>query len=160
ATIDYARDVLPILSANCYKCHGPDDTDRQMELRLDKKEGAFRVRKGITVIVPGEAAKSELVRRITSKDPDEVMPPADEPVRKLRAGEIDTLTGWVQQGAKWGTHWAFVAPAALKDNRSIEALVSDRLAQEKLKPVQEADKATLIRRVTLDLTGLPPTLGE
>src|SRR5436305_9712473 len=78
ATIDYARDVLPILSANCYKCHGPDDTDREKELRLDKKEGAFRVVDGVAVIVPGGLAKSELVRRITSKDPEEIMPPADE----------------------------------------------------------------------------------
>src|SRR3954468_9454196 len=77
APIDYARDVLPILSANCYKCHGPDETDREKELRLDQKQGAFRVVDGVAVIVPGEPGKSELTRRITSKDPDEVMPPAD-----------------------------------------------------------------------------------
>ena len=85
--IDYSRDVLPILSAKCYHCHGPDEEARQMELRLDQKEGAFRVREGVTVVVPGKPAESELVRRVTSKDPDEVMPPADD-IRKLSAKEI------------------------------------------------------------------------
>jgi len=161
AAVDYARDVLPILSANCYKCHGPDDTDRQKELRLDRKDGAFRVQDGVAVVVPGDPAKSELVRRITSNDPDEVMPPADDPVRKLSAAQIDALTRWVQQGAKWGTHWAFVAPAESKgENYSIDAFVSERLTRENLKASPPADKTTLIRRVTLDLTGLPPTPTE
>jgi hypothetical protein len=161
ATIDYARDVLPILADNCYKCHGPDETDREMDLRLDRKEGAFRVEDGIAVIVPGHPEKSELVRRITSKDPDERMPPPDDAVRKLTPAQVETLTRWVQQGAKWGTHWAFVPPAEPRASHpSIDGFVARRLEQSKLRPSPPADKATLIRRVTLDLTGLPPTLAE
>ena len=138
-TVDYARDVLPILSAKCYKCHGPEETDRQKDLRLDLKEGAFRVEEGVAVIVPGKPQKSELVRRISSKDPDEVMPPADD-LRKLTPKEIDTLTRWVEQGAKWGTHWAFVAPVkaevprALKGGawprNAVDAFVLARLEKE------------------------------
>ncbi len=161
ATVDYARDVLPILSANCYKCHGPEETDRKEDLRLDKKEGAFRVRDGVAVIVPGHPEKSELVRRISSKDPDDVMPPAEDAVRKLNATQIALLTRWVEQGAKWGTHWAFVPPVVSKgENHSIDAFVAERLEREKLKPAPPADKSTLIRRLTLDLTGLPPTPSE
>jgi hypothetical protein len=159
-TVDYARDVLPILSANCYKCHGPEETDRQKDLRLDLKQGAFRVEEGVAVIVPGNPARSELIRRITSKDPEEVMPPADDAVRKLRADQIETLSRWVSQGAKWGTHWAFVPPVVTGENRSIDAFVRERLKREKLEPAPQADKATLVRRVTLDLTGLPPTPGN
>ncbi|MEA2709234.1 MAG: hypothetical protein QOF78_1835 [Phycisphaerales bacterium] len=168
-TIDYARDVLPILSAKCYKCHGPEETDREKDLRLDKKEGAFRVEDGVAVIVPGKPAESELVRRISSKDPDEVMPPSDD-ILKLDEKQIATLKRWVEQGAPWGMHWAFVAPVQPKIPRpgptlqgagnAIDAFVSARLGQEKLKPAPEADKATLIRRATLDLTGLPPTPVE
>src|SRR5687767_12812881 len=89
-TVDYSRDVLPILSAKCYHCHGPDEEARQKELRLDRKEGAFRVEEGVAVIVPGKPAESELVRRVTSKDADEVMPPADD-IRKLTPKDVDTL---------------------------------------------------------------------
>src|SRR5688500_9207474 len=108
--IDYSRDVLPILSAKCYHCHGPDEEARQMELRLDQKADAFRVREGVAVIVPGKPAESELVRRVTSKDPDEVMPPSED-IRKLSAREVETLKRWVEQGATWGKHWSFVPPA-------------------------------------------------
>jgi hypothetical protein len=161
-TVDYARDVLPILSEKCYKCHGPEETDRQKDLRLDLKEGAFRVEEGVAVIVPGKPDKSELVRRISSKDPDEVMPPSDD-LRKLSAQQIETLRRWVEQGAKWGTHWAFVAPDKPQipaGGNPIDAFVRARLNKEKLSPAPEADKATLIRRVTFDLTGLPPTSAE
>jgi hypothetical protein len=158
--IDYARDVLPILSANCYKCHGPEETDRQKDLRLDLKDGAFRVEEGVAVIVPGKPTQSELVRRITSKDPEEIMPPADDAVRKLSAAQIKTLSRWVSEGAKWGTHWAFVPPVVTGENHSIDAFVRERLEREKLEPAPQAEKATLVRRVTLDLTGLPPTPAE
>src|SRR5688572_29022850 len=134
--VDYARDVLPILSAKCYHCHGPDEAARQKDLRLDRKDGAFRVEEGVAVIVPGKPAESELVRRTTSKDPDEVMPPADD-IRKLSAKEIDTLKRWVEQGATWGTHWAFVAPVKPEVPRpspalagagsAIDAFISSRL---------------------------------
>src|SRR5688500_506063 len=160
-TVDYARDVLPILSAKCYHCHGPDEAARQKDLRLDRKDGAFRVEEGVAVIVPGKPAESELVRRTTSTDPDEVMPPADD-IRKLSAKEIDTLKRWVEQGATWGMHWAFAAPPKTpvvpegQGENPIDAFVRARLAKEKLALAPEADKATLIRRVTFDLTGLPP----
>jgi hypothetical protein len=162
-TIDYSRDVLPILSAKCYHCHGPDEEARQMELRLDQKHGAFRVQDGVAVIVPVKPAESELVRRVTSKDPDEVMPPADD-IRKLSAKEIETLKRWVEQGAAWGKHWSFEPPVKPRvpegGGNAIDALVASRLRQEALVPTPPADKATLIRRVTFDLTGLPPTPAE
>ncbi len=168
AAVDYSRDVLPILSAKCYACHGPDEHARKLDLRLDKKEGAFRVEDGVAVIVPGKPDQSELVRRVTSSDPDEVMPPSDD-IRKLSKDQIQTLKRWVEEGAKWGTHWAFEAPRMPSvpapplngwGHNPIDAFVAARLAREKLSPAPEADKDTLIRRATLDLTGLPPALAE
>jgi hypothetical protein len=168
AAVDYAHDVLPILSAKCYHCHGPDEGAREKELRLDQKQGAFRTVEGVTPIVPGKPTESEVVRRITSSDPDEVMPPSDD-IRKLTPAQIQTLTQWVEQGAKWGSHWAFVAPVkpavpVLKHRAwprsALDAFVLERLLRAKLEPAPEADKATLIRRVTFDLTGLPPTPAE
>src|SRR5687768_14004990 len=107
--VDYARDVLPILSDACYHCHGPDEPARKAGLRLDTKEGAFRTKDGVTVIVPGKTSESELVKRITSSDPDEVMPPPDSH-RSITPAQRDTLKRWVEQGATWGVHWAFIAP--------------------------------------------------
>src|SRR5262249_55728459 len=107
--VDYSRDILPILSDNCYQCHGPDEKARKAKLRLDLKEGAFRVKDGITVIVPGDPKRSELVHRITTTDPDDHMPPAKSN-RKLSPKQIDLLTRWVEQGARWGSHWAFAPP--------------------------------------------------
>src|SRR3989442_12787551 len=92
--VDYGRDILPILSDNCYQCHGPDEKARKAKLRLDMKEGAFRSKDGVTVIVPGDSKKSELVRRITSSDPDDLMPPPKSN-RKLTAKQIEVLTRWV-----------------------------------------------------------------
>jgi hypothetical protein len=162
--VDYARDVLPILSDKCYHCHGPDEKARKAKLRLDTKDGVFRTKEGVTVIAPHEPAKSELVRRITSKDPEEVMPPAED-IRKLTPKQVATLKRWVEQGATWGAHWAFVPPQAPTipegdTKNSIDALVRAKLRDAKLEPAPEADKPTLIRRVTLDLTGLPPTPAE
>ena len=168
APVDYARDVLPILSDTCYHCHGPDEPARKAGLRLDTKDGAFRVKDGVAVIAPGDPSMSELVRRITSTDPDDVMPPPDD-IRKLTPGQVETLKRWVEQGANWGVHWAFVTPKRVEAPRTgrpgwarnpIDAFVLARLEQEQLAPSPEADRATLIRRVTLDLTGLPPTPAE
>src|SRR5436305_10297972 len=94
--VDYDRDVLPVLSDNCYKCHGPDQNARKVDLRLDTKDGAFRVKDGKAVIVAGKTASSELVRRITSHDPEEMMPPPKSQ-RKLTAAQIETLTRWVSE---------------------------------------------------------------
>jgi hypothetical protein len=168
APVDYARDVLPILSDTCYHCHGPDEPARKAGLRLDTKDGAFRTADGVAVIAPGDPARSELVRRVTSSDPDEVMPPPDD-IRKLTPGQVETLKRWVEQGANWGVHWAFVAPKRAETPKTarpewarnpIDHFVLARLEREGLAPSPEADRATLIRRVTLDLTGLPPTPAE
>src|SRR3954466_2937248 len=109
APVDFNRDIQPILSDNCYHCHGPDEKARKAKLRLDTKEGAFRVKDGKAVITPGDAKGSELVRRILTDDPDDLMPPPDSN-RKLTPQQIDLLKRWVAEGAKWGTHWAFVPP--------------------------------------------------
>jgi hypothetical protein len=170
ADVDFARDVQPILSDNCFHCHGPDAGKRKGGLRFDTKEGAFREKAGRAVIVPGKPAESELVRRVSSTDPDEQMPPPDSN-RKLTAKQIETLTRWVEQGAKWGQHWAFVplpreVPVpVITNHRSpianpIDAFVLARVEKEGLKPAPEATREAWLRRVTLDLTGLPPTLAE
>ncbi|MDB6110572.1 MAG: Protein of unknown function (DUF1553)/Protein of unknown function (DUF1549)/Planctomycete, partial [Pedosphaera sp.] len=163
--VNFSRDILPILSDNCYHCHGPDEEARKAKLRFDTKEGAFRLKDGKAVIIPGHADQSELVRRITAIDPEEVMPPPKSN-RKLTAKQIALLKSWVAEGATWSKHWAFVPPMRPELPRTankrwahngIDAFVLARLEREKLKPAPEARRETLIRRVTLDLTGLPPT---
>jgi mono/diheme cytochrome c family protein len=167
AEVDFSRDVLPILSDKCFHCHGPDARARKAKLRLDTKEGAFRLRKGKAVIVPGDSAASELVRRITA-DAEERMPPPDAN-RTLTPRQIDLLKRWVDEGAKWGRHWAFEPPRRPSVPRprltgwtrgDLDAFILDRLEKEGLRPSTEAPRETWLRRVTLDLTGLPPTLAE
>src|SRR5881398_3650990 len=102
---DFSRDVLPIFSDNCFKCHGPDEKARKAKLRFDTKEGAFRIKDGKAVIVPGKSAESELVRRITTTDPDDHMPPLKSN-HKLTPRQIELLTCWIDEGAKWGGLWA------------------------------------------------------
>jgi len=165
-SVDFSREVLPILSDNCFLCHGPDPKARKADLRLDIKEGALRVKE--PVIVPGKSGESEFIHRITSHDAEEVMPPPKSG-HTLNAQQIETLSRWVDQGAKWGKHWALEAPRELapppvKDGswpkNPIDHFVLAKLEAEGLKPTREADKTTLIRRVTLDLTGLPPSPKE
>ena len=167
-TLEFDRDIRPILSDTCFKCHGPDENERQAELRLDTREGLFRKADGVTVISPGDLAKSELVRRIGSADPDEQMPPPDSG-RSLTAKQRDLIRKWVKQGAEWKQHWAFVAPKRpalpmLKNkkwpHKAIDWFILARLEREGILPSPDAGKRTLIRRVTLDLTGLPPTPEE
>ncbi|MBL9201101.1 MAG: PSD1 domain-containing protein [Opitutaceae bacterium] len=167
--IDFNRQILPILSDACFHCHGPDAATREAKLRLDQREGLFRTRDDITVVAPGHPEKSELFHRITSKEDDEVMPPR-KVARRLKPAEIDLLKKWIAAGAPWGTHWAFSKPerpapprihAPPAANRNpIDAFVLAKLAQEKLSPAPEAEPATLLRRVSLDLTGVPPTPAE
>ncbi len=168
AAVDFSRDIQPILSDNCYHCHGPDEKGRKGKLRLDTQAGAFRIKDGKTVILPGKSAQRELVRRITTRDADDVMPPPDSN-RQLTARQVELLKRWVDQGAKWGQHWALVAPQRPElpkvKNKSwprnaVDYFILARLEREGLKPSAEAAKEKLIRRVTLDLTGLPPTLEE
>ncbi len=170
APVDFSRDIQPILSENCYHCHGPDPKAREAKLRLDTHAGALgKTEDDVAVVAPGKPAESELITRIFSTDRDEVMP-TPKSNRKLTAAQKDLLKRWVEEGAVWGEHWAFVAPkkaavpepdASLGAKRNvIDAFVLDRLAKEGLKLAPEADKARLLRRVTLDLTGLPPTPKE
>jgi hypothetical protein len=160
--IVFSRDILPILSENCFLCHGPDKTMRKAKLRLDIKDGAMRV------IVPGKGADSELIQRITATDPHELMPPPKSS-RKLTPAQKELLRRWIDQGAPWGKHWAYETlqrpelPAVKNSSwcrNDIDRFILARLEKEGLKPAAEASRETLIRRVTLDLTGLPPTLKE
>jgi hypothetical protein len=165
--VDFARDVLPILSDKCFQCHGPDEKARKADLRLDLKDEALRVKS--PVIVAGKSAASEVVKRITSADPKELMPPAKSN-KKLSAAQIDTLKRWIDEGATWGEHWSFVAPKrpSVPEIRNpkheirndIDRFILARLEKEGLKPSAEADRERLIRRVTIDLTGLPPSPEE
>ncbi len=166
---DYARDVRPILSDNCFSCHGPDEKGLKGKLRLDQLESATHPAKsGEIAVVPGDAGRSELIKRVLSADPDEVMPPP-KTKKKLTTAQVDTLRRWIESGGRYDTHWAFEAPRrpatpAVKEAKAvrndIDAFVLAKLEQEKLKLSPEADRVTLIRRVSLDLTGLPPTPAE
>ncbi len=169
--IDFNRQILPILSDACFRCHGPDAGSRKAKLRLDQREGLFRTREDVTVVVPGKPEASDLYLRISSKEEDEVMPPR-ESSRQLKPAEIDLLKRWIAAGAPWGTHWAFSAPqraplpaienpkSKIENPNPIDAFVRAKLAKEKLTPAPAAERATLLRRVTLDLTGVPPTPAE
>lgn len=167
--IVFNRDIRPILSENCVNCHGPDAKARKGKLRLDQREGALEARKGHeAAIVPGKSGASELIKRIVATNATDVMPPP-ETGKKLTPRQIELLRKWIDQGAAWQGHWAFIPPVrpktpALKDataaRHAIDHFVLSRLEKEGLKPAKPADKVTLIRRVTLDLTGLPPTPAE
>lgn len=162
--VKFSRDVLPILADRCFNCHGPDEGKREAELRLDQRESALLDRDGHAAIVSGDVSASELIARITSDDPDVVMPPPDSNRKSLDADEIDILRRWIAEGAMWGKHWSFEVPTRPTPPDSaghpIDAFVRKRLAEKGLKPSPLASKETLIRRVTLDLTGLPPTTQQ
>jgi len=169
--IDFNRDIRPILSNRCHKCHGPDEKQRKGGtdgLRLDRREGATADLGGYAAIVPGNLEKSALVQRITSRDPDERMPPK-ETGKSLSPREIDLLKRWVAQGAPYAAHWSYVKPVrpplpAVQrgdwPRNGIDYFILARLEQEQLAPLPEADRLALIRRVSLDLTGLPPSLED
>jgi hypothetical protein len=169
ARLDFNRSIRPILSDNCFACHGPDAQTRQADLRLDVKDGgAFEDRDGHRVIVPGDSAKSQLFHRITSPDEATRMPPVSTGM-KLTGKQIELIQQWIDEGAKWEQHWAFeppVRPAVPEVKQKgwgrtpIDSFVLARLEQEGLQPAHGTDKATLLRRVSLDLTGLPPTPQE
>lgn len=157
ADVDFNRDVRPILSNNCFACHGPDEKERKGKLRLDTQEGALKA------LTPGKPDDSELIARVASADADMLMPPP-KTGKKLTAKEIETLTAWVKQGGKYATHWSYVKPTRpavpAGSAQPIDAFIQQRLAKDGLKPSPEADRYTLVRRVALDLTGLPPTVAE
>lgn len=162
--VEFSRDIRPILSENCIACHGPDEKGRKAQLRLDDEQDAKRERKGSFVIVPGKPEQSDLIARIESKDPDEVMPPPKQH-KTISPEQVALLKTWIRQGATWGRHWSYepvVRPAvpASDEPNPVDAFLAQRLRKEKLNFSPEADKAVLIRRLALDLTGLPPTLAE
>jgi len=166
--VDFNRQIRPILSSHCFTCHGPDEKSRQADLRLDLREVATANRDGARSIAPGDPETSELVRRITSGDPDERMPPA-ETGKVLGPGEIETLVRWIKEGAPYAIHWAYQKPVRpplppVADpswpKNAIDHFILARLEREGLRPSPEADRAALIRRVSLDVTGLPPTIAE
>src|SRR5215831_945297 len=159
-TVEFNRDIRPILSDRCYACHGPDEGKRASKLRLDTETGAKADLGNHFAIVPGDPAASELIRRITAPDVRR-MPPAYAASRLSKA-EIDTLTRWIAQGAVWQKHWSFITtrrPDLPEVHHSkwprnpIDSFVLARLEREGLEPSPEADRRTLIRRVSFDLTG-------
>jgi len=169
AKLSFNRDVRPILSENCFQCHGFDDKTREAGLRLDQHDAAIKkTDSGVFPIVPGSADKSDVIARVTSKDKEMMMPPPSTH-KKLSAKQIDTLRRWINEGAEYQGHWAWIVPQRPEPppvankawaKNAIDQFILARLEAEKLKPSPEADRTTLIRRVTLDLTGLPPTPAE
>ncbi len=163
--VSFNREILPILANNCFACHGPDEKHRETKFHFDTEDGAF-AKKG--VIVRGSAADSLLIEKITEPNPKDRMPPP-ESGHVLTDRQIDLLRRWIDQGAQWDVHWAYVPPKhpelptvsdASWARNPIDRFILARLEREGLRPSPEADRVTLLRRVTLDLTGLPPTPAE
>jgi hypothetical protein len=168
AGVDFDRDIRPILSDNCFACHGPDEKQRMASLRLDIKEGMFADRAGHPIIISGDAAASRLYQRISATEKQQRMPPPYSE-RTLTDQQIDLIRKWIDHGARWEMHWAYVPPKrpdaphvrnASWPRNPIDHFILARLEREGLRPSPEADRATLLRRVSLDLTGLPPTPAE
>ena len=160
AKVDYNEDVRPILSENCFYCHGPDGNKRKAKLRLDVRADALAMK----AFVPGDAAASELIKRLVSTDSDEVMPPPDSH-RTITPAQKEILRRWIAEGAEYKEHWAYVTPVrpalpANGEKNPVDAFVVEKLAKVGLNLSPEAPKATLLRRLSLDLTGLPPTPEE
>lgn len=188
SAVDFSREIRPILSENCFFCHGPDEKKREAGLRLDEEAAAKKDNDGVIAVVPGNPDKSALLQRIISTDPDEVMPPPKQH-KIIPASQIALIKEWIKQGAPWGKHWSYEKvkrpevpaeakslepraesktsqpssskPSAFSSQLTpIDAFLVQRLNKEKISFSPEADAATLVRRVSLDLTGLPPTLEE
>ncbi|HVE39281.1 MAG TPA: PSD1 and planctomycete cytochrome C domain-containing protein [Planctomycetota bacterium] len=160
--VSFRRDILPILSQNCFACHGPDRKNASSDLRLDTREGA------LAAIVPGKPAESEVMRRIATADAGERMPPRKSG-KKLTSAQVALLRRWIEQGAEWEAPWALTRPRrsplpAVRDaawvRTPIDRFILARLEQEGLRPAPEADRAVLLRRVSFDLTGLPPSIED
>jgi len=164
--IDFSRDIQPLLSDKCFQCHGPDANHRKGDLRLDEEKSAKSANKdGRVAIVPGKSQASELVRRLMTADADEVMPPPKSNLH-LTTAQKELLKRWIDEGAAWGLHWAFAPiqrpplPPDTARTGAIDALVQMKLKEAGIRPSPPAGRETLIRRVTLDLTGLPPSAAE
>jgi len=163
--VDFARDIRPLLSDNCFACHGPDAKQRKADLRLDTREGALVYIDGTSAVVPGKPSESELVRRVTTDDEDDLMPPPDSG-KKLDATQKALLQRWIAEGAEYELHWSYKPvtrpmPPRVKNGsfvlNDIDRFVLSTLRDKGHEPAREADRRTLIRRLSFDLTGLPPT---
>ena len=168
----FGREVLPILSENCFSCHGPDESNRKAELRLDLRDGALQA------ITEGEPDSSELIARVVSDDSETLMPPPSSHKPRLKPAQVETLRTWIKSGAAWGKHWAYEKPQRSPEpvaidkqlqadcpahfllRAPIDQFVWARLRKESLTPAPQAERHTLLRRVSFDLTGLPPTIEE
>ncbi len=169
AKVSFKNDIRPLLSNNCFRCHGPDEKERKANLRLDTFEGATKDNEGIRAIVAGNVDDSELIYRISTDDPEELMPPK-KGGEKLTAQQIELFKQWIREGGKYEKHWSYQKPirppvpksqdSNISIKNEIDAFLQERLTKEGLKPSKEASKETLVRRVSLDLTGLPPSLNE
>ena len=169
SAVSFNDDIRPILADRCYSCHGPDSAARKADLRLDREEVAKAVlSEGVIPIVPGKPDQSAIIHRLTNPDPDEVMPPPKSNL-KVTKDEIALIRQWIAEGAKWELHWAFIPPVQFvpppaRDHawprNGIDPFILEVLTDHELKPSPPADRAQLLRRVTLDLTGLPPTIAE
>jgi hypothetical protein len=162
--VSFNRDIRPILSENCYHCHGPDGGDRKADLRLDQQEGLFAGREGGPAVAPGKPAASLIYRRMIAEDEDELMPPPWSH-KVLSAEQKDLVKRWIEEGAAWEPHWAFAAPRRPPlpevvrkgwTKNPIDHFILARLEESGLPPAAEADRRTLARRAALDITGLPP----
>ena len=163
--VSFNRDIRPILSNKCFFCHGPDENKREADLRLDTREGALADHDGFSAVAPGNPDDSELLYRIAHDDPDELMPPPEAKKDPLTKSEIALLRRWIEQGAPYQDHWSFeplakTNPPASWIGNPIDHFVDASLARLDIKPSPAADPATLIRRISLDLTGLLPTPEE
>ena len=168
AQIDFNRDIKPILSDRCFQCHGPDPHSREANLRLDQQEGLFNQRDDYSIVQPGKPEASMLIARITTDDPAMRMPPV-ESQKQLTSKQIELMKQWVAAGAVWNKHWSFVPPTrpdlpGVKDStwvqNEIDYFIAQQLESSGLAPEPRANRRTLIRRLYLDLTGLPPTAEQ
>src|SRR5438445_520687 len=169
--LQFNRDIRPLLSDRCFKCHGPDKAARKASLRLDLPEEAYAERKKSHkhAIVPGKPEESLVCKKIFSSDPDDLMPPPESHLALSKA-EKEKIRRWIREGAQYQPHWAFIAPAdsmpvpSVKNKswprNSIDRFILARLEKEDLRPSPEADKTRWLRRVSFDLIGLPPSPEE
>ena len=172
APVDFNRDIRSVISNTCFRCHGPDEAERQADLRLDTRDGALADLGGHAALVPGKPDESEILARITSTDPEVMMPPPGAG-KRLGPHEVELFRRWIAEGANYQVHWAYQHPKKVvppereegtgtiaQPTTEIDRFVKAKLGEHRLAPSEEADRATLIRRVSLDLTGLPPTEAE
>ncbi len=166
--VDFNQDIRPLLSGNCLVCHGPDEDERAAGLRLDTQDGSREDLGGYAAVVPGDPDSSAMIERLTTEEEDLRMPP-DGKGRQLTASEVDLIRRWIKAGGNYARHWSYEPPrrsdlpaVGQKDwpRNSIDHFILAKLEEKGLHPSPEADRLTLARRLSLDLTGLPPTWDE